>query len=58
MKKTAIAGLCLAGACTAWALAPVRGVVDTDHGVRVKTEKGTLQLVPYSASVIRVVFID
>lgn len=55
MKKTAIAGLCLAGACAAWALAPVRGVVDTDHGVRVKTEKGTLQLVPYSASVIRVV---
>lgn len=55
MKKTAIAGLCLGAACAAWALSPVRGVVDTDRGVRVKTDSGTVQVVPYSASVIRVV---
>ena len=56
MKRLAIAALGVAAiALGGAALAGVRGIADTKNGVTVRTDAGTLQITPYTASVIRVV---
>lgn len=56
MKKRTFAAISLCGAAVmAFALAPVKGIENTDGGVKVRTEAGTLQVTPYSQNIIRVV---
>ena len=56
MKRLAIAALGVAAiALGGAALAGVRGIADTKNGVTVRTDAGTLQITPYTASVFRVV---